>query len=214
MAVLEIRTYRLDTGRVDDFHRLFVEDARPLLSEFGIDVVRMSASECGEDDVHDYVLMRAFASTAQRDELETRFYGSAAWRDGPRAEVLAAIDNFHTVVLTVEDAVIDGLRDGSRDPVDTWGHAIRAAEQLLRRIPPLPQPVTTIGDPELHDWCWIVYWTTSAIASGQATEAPPPGTGPILVDRFDGTAQYLGSQLLDDEIARAAAHRNVAVDTK
>jgi hypothetical protein len=40
--------------------------------------------------------------------------------------------------------------------------------------------------------------------SGQTHEAPPPGTGPILVVKDSGEAQYLGSQSIEYEVERAA----------
>jgi hypothetical protein len=108
--LLEIRTYRLLPATTDAFHQVFLEQARPLLQEFGVDVVRGAPSEQNEVGEESYVLLRAFDSLEQRDEQEQRFYGSQQWRDGPREPVLSKIESYHTVVLTLPADVIDGMR--------------------------------------------------------------------------------------------------------
>lgn len=110
MPVLEIRTYRLKEGTSDAFHRLVTQESVPLLHRFGIDVVRYGPSELNEEGVEEYVLMRAFPSLAGRDEQEDRFYGSGEWLNGPRERILNLIESYHTVVLTMSPAAVDGLR--------------------------------------------------------------------------------------------------------
>jgi len=57
-----------------------------------------------------YFIMRAFPSLEEHGRREDAFYGSAEWRDGPRAAVLAAIDSYTTIVIHVDDATLGGLR--------------------------------------------------------------------------------------------------------
>ena len=109
-VLLEIRTYRLHAGATGEFDRLFRDEAGPLLREFGIDVVRAGASEQREDGEEAYVLLRAFASVAAREEQEQRFYSSPQWHSGPREGVLAAIESYHTVVLSVPAEAVAALR--------------------------------------------------------------------------------------------------------
>jgi hypothetical protein len=110
MPVLEIRTYRLKEGTSDAFHRLVREQSVPLLQAFGIDAVRFGPSEQNEKGVEEYVLIRAFASLADRDEQEDRFYGSDEWLNGPRERIVSLIESYHTVLLTTSRAAVDGLR--------------------------------------------------------------------------------------------------------
>ncbi|MEU1688095.1 hypothetical protein [Micromonospora sp. NPDC005707] len=49
------------------------------------------------------------AALAVRDEQESAFYGSDAWRDGPRDAILSRIESYHTVVLETSDAAADVL---------------------------------------------------------------------------------------------------------
>jgi len=105
--VLEIRSYNLKPGTRAAFHALFLREALPLLQRFRVNVVAYGPSLHDRDS---YFLMRAFASVEERERSEDAFYGSDAWRSGPRTAVLAAIDSYTTVVIRVDDATLGGLR--------------------------------------------------------------------------------------------------------
>jgi hypothetical protein len=109
-VILEIRTYRLKPGTGEEFVRVMREEARPLLAEFGIDVVDGGLSLVAEGGAEEAYLIRAFPSLDARDEQEERFYGSEAWRSGPRDAVLSRIETYHTVVLEVPDHAVAALR--------------------------------------------------------------------------------------------------------
>jgi hypothetical protein len=107
MNFIEIRSYTLKPGTRDEFHRLFLEEAMPLLKRWNVDVVSYGSS------LHDeisYYLMRRFDSLAQRDESENSFYGSDEWRQGPREQVLACIEIYTEFVIEVDDVTVQGLR--------------------------------------------------------------------------------------------------------
>jgi hypothetical protein len=87
----------------------------------------------------------------------------------------------------------------------TQHEAAERAETLLTRQPPLWEKVALAGEPEDQGWCWLCYWTLASNLSGETQEAPPPGTGPILVVKSSGETRYLGSQAMEDELAAAAA---------
>lgn len=105
--VLEIRSYTLHPGTQAQFDRLFHEQALPLLLAAGTDVVTARPS------LHDpasYVLMRAYASVADRGQSQDQFYGSAAWRDGPREAILACIAHYTSVIIEADAALLASLR--------------------------------------------------------------------------------------------------------
>ncbi|WP_436493635.1 hypothetical protein [Actinokineospora sp. HUAS TT18] len=106
--ILEIRTYKVKPGRLDDLVAV-MREVRPMLEAAGIDVVDLGPSLVPDEGDHAY-LLRAFESVEARDRLEEAFYSGEAWRDGPRARVLDPIDSYQTVVLDVPEAVVDGLR--------------------------------------------------------------------------------------------------------
>jgi hypothetical protein len=57
--------------------------------------------------------MRRFDSLAQREESENAFYGSDAWRQGPRESILALIENYTEIVLELDENTLQGLRQVS-----------------------------------------------------------------------------------------------------
>ena len=56
------------------------------------------------------VPIRAFRDEPARLAAERDFYGSVAWREGPRDEILRHIESFHTVVLDVHPSAVEALR--------------------------------------------------------------------------------------------------------
>ena len=94
-TVLDIRTYKLRRGGRKRFDRILREEALPLLQQVGIDVVSFGPSLA--DDDH-YLLVRGFASRAERDEQLAAFYGSEAWHRRFAARVEPLIESYHVVV--------------------------------------------------------------------------------------------------------------------
>jgi hypothetical protein len=82
------------------------EEAAPLLAQFSIEVVRFTVSVVPDEHSEpDAVLVRSFRDLESRAQHEADFYGSDAWRSGPREAILACIETFHTVVIDVSDGV-------------------------------------------------------------------------------------------------------------
>ena len=104
---VEFRSYNLKPHTRDEFHRLFLEEAFPLLKRWNVDVVAYGPSR--HDDLS-YYLIRRFDSLAHRDQSEEPFYGSDEWRQGPREAVLACIENYTGFVLELDDVTVQGLR--------------------------------------------------------------------------------------------------------
>lgn len=107
MPILEIRSYRLLPGTREEYHRLFVEEASPLLEAHRIDVVAFGPSM---DDPNSYFLMRSFADLPDRERREAAFYASPEWREGAREAVVSKIEVYTDVVVEVDVATIEGLR--------------------------------------------------------------------------------------------------------
>ncbi len=105
--MLEVRSYNLKPGTRDRFHALFLGQALPLLTKWKVDVVAFGPSLHDSDS---WMLMRAFDSLDDRTRIEDAFYGSDEWRSGPRADILAAIVSYTTIVIRVDDTTLRGLR--------------------------------------------------------------------------------------------------------
>jgi len=104
---VEIRSYNLKPGMREEFHRLFIEEAFPMLKRWNVDVVTYGPSLHDEDS---YYLIRRYDSLDQREESENAFYGSDEWRQGPREAILSLIENYTEIVLELDEAIVHGLR--------------------------------------------------------------------------------------------------------
>ena len=93
--ILDIRTYRIVSGRRDEFDQLFREQSRPMLERHGIRVVAAGPSLIDDDG---YTLVRSFDSLEQRREQLDGFYGSAEWLENHDERVTELIETYHTVV--------------------------------------------------------------------------------------------------------------------
>jgi len=104
---VEIRSYNLKPGTREEFHRLFLETALPMLKRWNIDVVRYGASLHDEDT---YYLMRAYASLVDRQQSQDAFYGSDEWKLGPREPIIALIESYISVVIEMQESTVSALR--------------------------------------------------------------------------------------------------------
>lgn len=103
---IEIRSLSLKPGTREEFHRLYIEEALPLLKRWNFDVVAHGASLHDEDS---YYVIRRFDSLAQREDMEDAYYASDDWRQGPREEMLALIENYIDIVLELDEVTVQGL---------------------------------------------------------------------------------------------------------
>jgi len=92
---------------LEDFHRLYIEEALLLLKRWNFDVVAHGPSL---HDENSYYVIRRFDSLAQREEMEDTYYASDDWRQGPRERILALIENYMDIVLELEQVTVQGLR--------------------------------------------------------------------------------------------------------
>ena len=106
-SVLEIRSYTVKAGRADEFAHLMKSQSLPLLKAAGTNVVGFRPSLHAPDA---FVLMRAYRDVGQRSESQDQFYGSDAWRYGPREAVLDCIDTYTSIVIDADDYLLAGLR--------------------------------------------------------------------------------------------------------
>ena len=105
--IVEIRSYNLKHGTRDEFHRLFIEEAFPMLKRWNVDVVAYGPSLHYKDSSY---LIRRYDSLAHREQSEDAFYGGDEWRQGPREAIVSLIENYTEVVLELDKATVRGLR--------------------------------------------------------------------------------------------------------
>ena len=104
---VEIRSYNLKPASRSGFHERMQNEAFPMLKRWKVDVVAFGSSQ---HDADSYYLIRSYNSLDDRQQSQDAFYGSAEWREGPRQGLLALIDSYTSIVLELEDSLVDALR--------------------------------------------------------------------------------------------------------
>lgn len=78
-----------------------------MLSRWKVEVISYGPSLHDQDS---YFLIRGFEGVDQRQKAEDAFYGSDELKQGPRERVLADIDSYTTIVVSLDAATVSGLR--------------------------------------------------------------------------------------------------------
>ena len=104
---IEIRSINLKPGTRDEFHRLYIEEALPLLKRWNFDVVAHGPSL---HDENSYYVIRRFNSLTQREQMEDAYYASDDWRLGPREVMLALMENYTDIVIELDEVTVQRLR--------------------------------------------------------------------------------------------------------
>ena len=112
MRLVEILSYRLKPSAAPAFHQLVSEQSAPLLRAWGTDVVAHGISTHEADA---YFLIRAYNDRADLQQSQDRFYASAAWRSGPREEIVAKIESALSTQLWLSEDGVEDLRAHNRD---------------------------------------------------------------------------------------------------
>ena len=111
--LVEIRAYRLKPGSRAGFHAAATNEALPMVRTYGMDVVTHGPVP---NDDNGYFLVRSFASLAELTAQEDEFYGSTAWREGPREALVSRIETYVDTLLWLGPAAIADLRAGNVPP--------------------------------------------------------------------------------------------------
>ena len=104
----EIRSLNLKPGTRDEFHKLYIEQALPLLKRWNFDVVAHGPSL---HDENTYYVIRRYDTLTQREQMEDAYYASDDWRKGPREAMLALIESYVDIVREVDEVTVQGLRN-------------------------------------------------------------------------------------------------------
>ncbi|TFW09645.1 NIPSNAP family protein [Oxalobacteraceae bacterium OM1] len=105
--LIEIRSYKLMPDTAAAFHDIMSNKAVPMLQEWHTDVVAYGPSAHEPDS---YFLIRAYNDLADLNAQQEAFYGSDAWRQGPRVELLACIETYLNTVVWLGPEAIEDMR--------------------------------------------------------------------------------------------------------
>ena len=95
--MIEILTLNLRPGTRNMFHESFLLQSLPLQKKWKIKVVAHGPSL---HDENSYYVIRSFKDLEDRQKALDTFYTSDDWQKGPRAALLAMIENLATVVVS------------------------------------------------------------------------------------------------------------------
>jgi hypothetical protein len=104
--LIEIRSYKLKAGEADAFHDAVTNRVMPMLRA-AMDVVAHGPSAHEPDT---YFVVRAFADLADLQAQQEAFYGSQAWRQGPRESIVSRIDTYLNTVMWLSPQAVEDMR--------------------------------------------------------------------------------------------------------
>ncbi|MFK3648571.1 NIPSNAP family protein [Lysobacter enzymogenes] len=110
--LVEIRTYKLKPGHAERFVAAMAA-ALPMVRASGMDVVAFGRSDHEHES---FCLIRAYADRAELTAQQDAFYGSDAWRQGPRQALIDCLDDYLNTLLWLAPDSIEALR--SRNAFD------------------------------------------------------------------------------------------------
>lgn len=108
--LVEVRTYQLKPGHSERFVAAMA-DALPMVRASGMDVVAFVRSEHEHES---YCLIRAYADREQLVAQQDAFYGSDAWRQGPRQALVDCLQDYLNTLLWLSPQSIEDLRSRNR----------------------------------------------------------------------------------------------------
>ena len=114
-GILEIFCICLKPGAGATFNKLYIEQSLPLQKQWKVEVLAFGPSLHDEDS---YLVVRWYKNLADRQQSQDSFYGSDDWRQGPREAMLALIENYITVVVPANTALLEGLQMINIQPGD------------------------------------------------------------------------------------------------
>jgi hypothetical protein len=104
--LIEIRSYKLKVGEAAAFHDAVLNTVMPMLRD-AMDVVAHGPSAHEPDT---YYLVRAYADLADLEAQQGAFYGSPAWRNGPRESIVSRIESYLNTVLWLSPEAVEDMR--------------------------------------------------------------------------------------------------------
>ncbi len=86
--LIEIRSYIIKENLIDEFHQLIKKESIPLQKKWGFKIKAFGKSTISKDV---YYLIRCFKNEDELKTLNSDFYNSNDWINGPREKILSYI---------------------------------------------------------------------------------------------------------------------------
>ena len=106
-SIVEIFSINLKKGTGAAFNKLYIEQSLPMQKRWKVAILTFGPSLHDEDS---YLVVRRYNDLADRQQSQDSFYGSDEWKQGQREAILALIENYTTVVVPGNAALLEGLQ--------------------------------------------------------------------------------------------------------
>ncbi len=97
--IIEMRTYKIKTGRRGEFLKTFESKARPEHEKIGMKILGPFLSVENEDT---FFWMRAFPDLKSRERMRDEFYEGKLWKEELEQKLMPILEKYDVVVVEAE----------------------------------------------------------------------------------------------------------------
>jgi|SRR5687767_7140186 len=101
--IIEMRTYRLKSGKRSEFLEIFRTKSMPAHAEIGMKIIGPFPSI---EDPDVFFFMRGFPDLASRDPMKEKFYEGELWKSELEHVLMPMIDRYDVVLVDDRDGQI------------------------------------------------------------------------------------------------------------
>jgi hypothetical protein len=94
-VIVEVRSYRIKSGRRDEFIEFFETRAVPAQRELGI---RILGPLLDIENPNKFVFLRSFPSLEERDRMKDAFYEGELWKNELEGIAMPMIDSYDVIL--------------------------------------------------------------------------------------------------------------------
>jgi hypothetical protein len=101
--IIEMRTYKIRSGRRDEFLHIFRTRSMPAHAEIGMKILGPFLSI---EDPDTFFFMRGFPDLASREPMKARFYDGPLWKQELENILMPMIDKYDVVLVDDSDGLV------------------------------------------------------------------------------------------------------------
>jgi hypothetical protein len=94
--IIEMRTYKIKSGRRSEFLEIFHSKSIPAHKEIGMKILGPFLSV---EDPDTFFWMRGFPDLPSRESMKAKFYEGELWKDELKNVLLPMLENYEVVVV-------------------------------------------------------------------------------------------------------------------
>ena len=101
--IIEMRTYKTQPGKREEFLRVFRERSVPAHAKIGMKILGPFVSV---EDPDTFFFMRGFPDLASREPLKAKFYEGELWKRELEAMLMPMLDKWEVVLVDDPDGLV------------------------------------------------------------------------------------------------------------